>query len=76
MAPPAKGPDLKIRLKSKLLSLEDRDLVAQAERDLQKLCKLAANQTEVGAGFCRKIPGMPLEAAAELCMALAGQASC
>ena len=48
MAPPAKGPDLKVRLKSKLLSLEDRDLVAQAERDLQKLCKLAANQAEVG----------------------------
>ena len=45
--PVAKGPDLKVRLKSKLLGLDDRDLTAQAERELQKLVRQAASQAEV-----------------------------
>ena len=48
MGPPApKGPDFRTRLKSKLLGLDDRDLTAQAERELQKLVRLAATQPEV-----------------------------
>lgn len=48
MAPsPSRGPDLKTRLKSKLLSLDDRDLTAQAERELQKLVRVSTSQAEV-----------------------------
>ena len=52
MAPsPSRGPDLKTRLKSKLLSLDDRDLTAQAERELQKLVRVATSQAELLAGL-------------------------